>query len=109
MHRVDGKFDHLVEFGSEVEVRALAPDMAGLARLPGRGVIATAHVELGSEFDLVSRFFAPAVGVSEVSQSPACAERACLEMGYLRESACPLGSGPPFPVVISCIRLSPKK
>jgi len=79
VHRVDGKFDHLVEFGSEAEVRALAPDMAGLARLPGRGVIATARAEPGSEFDFVSRFFAPAVGISE---DPVTGSAHCLLAPY---------------------------
>jgi PhzF family phenazine biosynthesis protein len=64
-HWADGKFDHLAEFGSEAEVRALAPDMAGLARLKGRGVIATARAAPGGEFDFVSRFFGPAVGIPE--------------------------------------------
>ena len=79
VHRVDGKFDHLVEFGSEAEVRALAPEMAGLARLPGRGVIATARAELGSEFYFVSRFFAPAAGISE---DPVTGSAHCLLAPY---------------------------
>jgi predicted PhzF superfamily epimerase YddE/YHI9 len=48
-------------YGSEEEVRSLAPDMTLLARLPF-GVIATAP---GQGVDFVSRFFAPAVGIPE--------------------------------------------
>ena len=49
-------------FDAEDDVRALAPDMAALAKLPFFGVIATAP---GSGVDFVSRFFAPAVGIPE--------------------------------------------
>ena len=40
----------------------MRPDIARLAELPVRGVIVTAA---GGEFDFVSRFFAPRVGVPE--------------------------------------------
>ncbi len=53
--------DYMAVFSSEEEVRALAPHMGPLARLPF-GVIATAP---GREVDFVSRFFAPAVGIPE--------------------------------------------
>lgn len=58
------KFDYLVELNSEEEVRALQPDFAALKRLPVRGVIATSRSSR-SEYDFVSRFFAPAVGIDE--------------------------------------------
>src|SRR6185503_7000829 len=45
-------------------VRALAPDIAALKKLPVRGVIITARSE-DARFDFVSRFFAPAAGVDE--------------------------------------------
>jgi len=64
--------DYLVELGSERIVRGLAPDLLALAKLPVRGVIATAR---SRRFDFVSRFFAPAVGVPEdpVTGSAHCA------------------------------------
>jgi predicted PhzF superfamily epimerase YddE/YHI9 len=54
--------DCMVVFGSEAEVRALAPDFRALSRMPGRGVIATAP---GDAVDFVSRCFYPKVGVEE--------------------------------------------
>ena len=56
--------DYLAEIESAAQVRQIAPDFAGLARLPVRGVIVTA-VSDRPEFDFISRFFAPAVGVNE--------------------------------------------
>jgi PhzF family phenazine biosynthesis protein len=58
------RFDILVEVASEQEVRSIAPDFRRLATLPVRGVIVTSRSD-GPEFDFVSRFFAPAVGVDE--------------------------------------------
>lgn len=57
-------FDYLVELASEAEVRALAPDFKALRALPVRGVIATSRSD-SAEFDFISRFFAPSVGVDE--------------------------------------------
>jgi PhzF family phenazine biosynthesis protein len=54
--------DLLAVFGNESEIRAITPDFPALARLPGRGVCVTAP---GDNYDFVSRFFAPALGVSE--------------------------------------------
>jgi PhzF family phenazine biosynthesis protein len=56
--------DYLVEVESEAVVRALRPDFDALSRLPVRGVIVTSQADPG-EFDFISRFFAPAVGVNE--------------------------------------------
>ncbi len=58
------EFDCLAELASEAEVRALKPDLAGLAALPWRGVIVTSRAATPG-YDFVSRFFAPRVGVSE--------------------------------------------
>ena len=58
------QFDFLVELDSDSRVRTLAPDLAALRRLPVRGVIVTAR-SATPEFDFVSRFFAPGVGVDE--------------------------------------------
>lgn len=44
-------------------MRGAAPDCQALAKLPARGVIVTARGQ--GEYDFVSRFFAPAVGVPE--------------------------------------------
>jgi PhzF family phenazine biosynthesis protein len=57
-------FDYLIEVEDEAGVRNLTPDIARLARLPVRGVIVTAR-SASPEYDFVSRFFAPAVGVAE--------------------------------------------
>lgn len=54
--------DCMVVFGTEAEVRTLAPDFRLLSRMPGRGVIATAP---GEEFDFVSRCFFPRLRVDE--------------------------------------------
>ncbi|HZT41427.1 MAG TPA: PhzF family phenazine biosynthesis protein [Chthonomonadaceae bacterium] len=59
-----GRFDYLIELGSEAEVRALQPDFTRLGRLDVRGVIVTSRAENGP-YDFVSRFFAPAAGVNE--------------------------------------------
>ncbi|MEC7974116.1 MAG: PhzF family phenazine biosynthesis protein [Pseudomonadota bacterium] len=57
-----GKFDILVEFPTEREIREIDPDYRLLERLNSRGLIATAP---GVEVDFVSRFFAPQVGIDE--------------------------------------------
>ncbi len=54
--------DHLAVFEDESEVAGLRPDFAALARLDGRGVIATAP---GTDCDFVSRCFFPRLGVDE--------------------------------------------
>lgn len=54
--------DYLAVYPNEEIVRRLAPDMATLVRLDRRGVAVTAR---GSDFDFVSRFFAPKLGVPE--------------------------------------------
>jgi len=52
-------------FESERQIRALAPDTARVAALPFHSIIATAPGERGTGVDLVSRFFAPKIGVPE--------------------------------------------
>ena len=56
-------FNYLALLDSEEAVRALAPDMAGIARLDRPGVIVTAAP--AAPFDFVSRYFAPAKGIPE--------------------------------------------
>lgn len=66
------EFDYVVEVASEEEVRALDPDHARLRAIPVRGAIVTSR---GAEFDFISRWFGPAVGVDEdpVTGSAHCA------------------------------------
>ena len=58
------RFDFLVEVASENEVRNLKPDLGRLADETERGVIVTSRSDR-PEFDVVSRYFAPGVGVDE--------------------------------------------
>lgn len=57
--------DYLVLYETEHEVRGLSPDYAALAMLDRRGVIVTARADEMSEYDFVSRFFVPKLGVNE--------------------------------------------
>ncbi|GAA1926304.1 PhzF family phenazine biosynthesis protein [Streptantibioticus ferralitis] len=66
--------DLLVELPDEKTVRALSPDLAAIGRLPHRGLIVTAGAGSAEDgagrgpadgYDFVSRFFGPAVGISE--------------------------------------------
>ena len=68
------QFDYLVEVDAEDTVRRLAPNHAGLAALPVRGVIVTSRAS-SPGYDFVSRFFAPGAGVPEdpVTGSAHCA------------------------------------
>jgi PhzF family phenazine biosynthesis protein len=59
------QLDYLVEFESEEVVRSIRPNFAQLATLPARGVIITAVANASSEYDFVSRFFCPSVGINE--------------------------------------------
>jgi PhzF family phenazine biosynthesis protein len=58
------KFDYLIEVDSEADVRSLKPDFAKLGGLGVRGVMVTS-VAASKEYDFVSRFFAPGVGIDE--------------------------------------------
>ncbi len=58
------QFDYLVEVESEEIVRNIKPDFDLLLSVDARGVIVTSVAD-SSEYDFVSRFFAPNVGVSE--------------------------------------------
>lgn len=64
VHVGKNRFDYLVEVESEQFVRALQPELTLLATVPARGVIVTSRAA-SADFDFVSRFFAPAVGVNE--------------------------------------------
>jgi PhzF family phenazine biosynthesis protein len=58
------KFDFLIEVESEDIVRRMAPNYSLLLTVPARGVIVTSRATT-SDYDFVSRFFAPQVGVNE--------------------------------------------
>jgi predicted PhzF superfamily epimerase YddE/YHI9 len=78
------RFDWLVELESEEAVRRLEPDIAGLAKVPARGVIVTSRARSGAttaglEYDFVSRFFAPRLGVPE---DPVCGSAHCCLAPY---------------------------
>lgn len=66
--------DYLVEVANAEVLRGLKPNLTTLSTLPMRGLIITSRSEV-AEFDFISRFFAPAVGVSEdpVTGSAHCA------------------------------------
>jgi len=64
IHIGRNQFDVLVEFESEGLVRELEPDFTRLKKVEARGIIVTARSS-NPEFDFVSRFFAPAVGIDE--------------------------------------------
>lgn len=61
---VANQFDFLIEVASESIVRAIEPNFTLLSKIPVRGVIVTSRSD-ASDYDFVSRFFAPAVGVNE--------------------------------------------
>ena len=67
-------FDLLVEINDEDDIKKLEPDFKALAALPVRGIIITACAR-GKEYDFVSRFFAPSIGIDEdpVTGSAHCA------------------------------------
>lgn len=57
---------YLVEVGSEETVRAIKPDFQKLLEVSARGVIVTARAGAEvREYDFVSRFFAPGIGIRE--------------------------------------------
>ncbi len=58
------RFDYLIEAESERAVKDMEPDFALLASVTTRGVMVTSR-SVSKEYDFVSRFFAPAVGINE--------------------------------------------
>ena len=73
------EMDYLAVFAAEADVAALSPDMAAIAHLDRRGVIATAP---GESVDFVSRFFAPRAGIPE---DPVTGSAHCLLTPYWAE------------------------
>lgn len=72
------RFDLLTVFENAQEVRSLQPDYGQLARIPVRGVIATAPSD-DPKYDFISRFFAPNCGVNE---DPVCGSAHCCLTPY---------------------------
>lgn len=58
------RMDFLIEVATVAELNAIQPQLHKLASVTNRGVIVTAKAE-NTEYDFISRFFAPAVGVDE--------------------------------------------
>lgn len=56
--------DLIVVYSDATEIEILSPDVVKIARLPYRGVIATAPASTYG-YDFVCRFFAPALGINE--------------------------------------------
>src|SRR5690606_9614001 len=61
-----GKTDYMLVFEEEDDIEAMRPNLSAIAQLKARGVIVTAP---GRNYDFVSRFFAPIVGIDE---DPVC-------------------------------------
>ena len=58
------RFDYLIEVESEEILRSIKPDFTLLEIIPVRGVIVTS-ISASEDFDFISRFFAPSVGINE--------------------------------------------
>ncbi len=58
-------FDVLIEVADETTLRAIEPNILALKTVQARGVIVTAAADARRDYDFVSRFFAPLVGVDE--------------------------------------------
>lgn len=58
------RFDYLVQVENDKQVRDLEPNFELLKKVPSRGIIVTSSCDL-SEYDFVSRFFAPGSGIDE--------------------------------------------
>lgn len=72
-----GKMDnnvYLVQVAREANIREMQPDFITLAHLPLRSVVVTARAETEG-FDIISRYFAPAVGIYE---DPATGSAHCI-------------------------------
>lgn len=73
--------NYLVELDSEATVRNLQPDFSLLKTLPVQGVIVTSKATT-PEYDFVSRYFAPAVGIDE---DPVTGSAHCCLAPYWRD------------------------
>ena len=59
------RLDIFAELAHAAAVRALAPSMERLRAFKTRGIVVTARGEPGGPYDIVSRFFAPDLGIPE--------------------------------------------
>jgi PhzF family phenazine biosynthesis protein len=75
------RFDYLAVVESPAVVRSLRPDFRKLSQIPARGVIVTSRSD-DSQFDFISRFFAPNCGVDE---DPVCGSAHCCLTPYWAE------------------------
>lgn len=55
----------VLELQDEAAVRACAPDFSELARTSHKGIVVTSKADSGRPYGVVSRFFAPRMGVNE--------------------------------------------
>lgn len=55
----------VLELQDEAAVRACVPDFSALARASHKGIIVTSNADSGRPYGIVSRFFAPRMGVNE--------------------------------------------
>jgi predicted PhzF superfamily epimerase YddE/YHI9 len=69
-----------MEFASEKELYDLKPNLEALKKIKCRALIATAKGE--DEYDFLSRYFAPSVGIDE---DPVCASAHCILIPYWSE------------------------
>lgn len=58
------EYDYLVEVDSEDMLKGITPNFSALSNVEARGVIVTSRA-VSVDYDFVSRFFAPRVGVNE--------------------------------------------
>lgn len=75
------RMDWLIHVDGAEELRHLKPNLMDLGRLPGRGWIITSGSD-DPKFDFLSRFFGPAVGVSE---DPVTGSAHCCLVAYWSE------------------------
>lgn len=59
------RLDLFAELADEAAVRGLAPSMERLLTFKTRGIVVTARAAPGSDYDFISRFFAPDLGIPE--------------------------------------------
>lgn len=72
----------VLELDSEAVVRAARPDFSAVEKLPFKGLIVTGRANAGSNRQVVSRFFAPRMGVNE---DPATGSAHCVLGRYWAE------------------------
>lgn len=64
IHGIYQTDDILIEFKHETDIKNLTPNFEQLKKIPTRGIITTSRAE---QFDFISRWFGPRVGVNEDS------------------------------------------